>query len=155
MNEKNFYTFGYLTKNSDNFLTPSEEDYIEMIYRIYIETNSPIRVNDLASKLNVKPPSVTKMIKKLSSKNILSFQKFKHIYLLDKGMAIGKFLINRHNTIEKFLKILNANVNLTYETEKIEHTLSNETLSKINLLIDFFEKDENTLKNFYNFCRNY
>lgn len=155
MNEEKFYTFNYLTKNLDNLLTPSEEDYIEMIYRIYIETNSPIRVNDLATKLNVKPPSVTKMIKKLSSKNILYFEKFKQIELSNEGIEIGKFLMERHNTIERFLKLLNTTVNLTYETEKIEHTLSNETLSKINLLIGFFENNENFLKNFYNFCRNH
>ena len=127
MNEEKFYTFCYLTKNLDNFLTPSEEDYIEMIYRIYMQTNSPIRVNDLASKLNVKPPSVTKMIKKLSSKNILSFQKFKHIYLSDKGMAIGKFLINRHNIIEKFLKIL---------SDKLIEKEGEESLSFQNLSVE-------------------
>ena len=117
-----------------------------MIYRIHLQTNLPIRVNDLANKLNVKPPSVTKMIKKLSNKNIISFERYKHILLLDKGIELGEFLINRHNTIEKFLKLLNANINLTYETEKIEHTLSNETLNKINVLVNFFENNENILR---------
>ena len=153
MIEENFYTFSGFTKNVNNFLTPSEEDYVEMIYRIYLQTNSPVRVNHLATKLNVKPPSVTKMIKKLSLKNIISCEKYKHISLLNKGMEIGEFLINRHNTIEKFLKILNTNVNLIYETEKIEHTLSNETLDKINFLVNFFESNENILKFFHNFSQ--
>ena len=88
-------------------------------------------------------------------KNIISFERYKHILLLDKGIELGEFLINRHNTIEKFLKLLNANINLTYETEKIEHTLSNETLNKINVLVNFFENNENILKFFHDFSRNY
>lgn len=155
MIEEKFYTFSDFTRNINNFLTPCEEDYLEMIYRIHLQTNLPIRVNDLANKLNVKPPSVTKMIKKLSNKNIISFEKYKHILLLDKGIELGEFLINRHNTIEKFLKLLDANINLTYETEKIEHTLSNETLNKINILVNFFENNENILKFFHDFSRNY
>lgn len=155
MTQENFYTFRDFIEKTNNYLTPSEEDYIEMIYRIYLKTNLPVRVNDLASKLNVKPPSVTKMIKKLYSKNIISFQKYKHIYLSDKGLEIGEFLINRHNTIENFLKILNVDVNLTYETEKIEHTLDDKIVSKINFLVKFFERDEVLLKKFHEFSRNY
>lgn len=155
MNQNNFYTFSDFIKKTNDDLTPSEEDYIEMIYRIYIKTNSPIRVNDLANKLNVKPPSVTKMIKKLSSKNIILFEKYKQIFLSDKGLEIGKFLINRHNTIENFLKLIKADVNLTYETEKIEHTLNKEILSKISALINFFEKDKILLKKFHEFSNNY
>ncbi len=155
MTEENFYTFNDFTRNINSLLTPSEEDYVEMIYRLYLKTNSPIRVNDLASSLNVKPPSVTKMIRKLSLKHIIYFEKYKQIYLLDKGIQLGKFLIERHNTIEKFLKILNINVNITYETEKIEHTLSNETLNKIIILVDFFERNERILKFFHDFSRRY
>ena len=75
MTEENFYTFNDFTRNINSLLTPSEEDYVEMIYRLYLKTNSPIRVNDLASSLNVKPPSVTKMIRKLSLKHIIYFEK--------------------------------------------------------------------------------
>lgn len=155
MIENNFYTFNDFTKSNNNFLTPSEEDYLEMIYRMHIETNLPIKVNDLANKLNVKPPSVTKMIKKLSLKKILYFERYKQILLLEKGFEMGEFLINRHNIIENFLKIINPEINITYETEKIEHTLSEETLKKINALVNFFNKNEKILKCFHDFSRNY
>ena len=155
MIQENFYTFRNLIEKTNNHLTPCEEDYIEMIYRINLTTNLPVRVNDLANKLNVKPPSVTKMIKKLNTKNIIEFKKYKHIYLSNKGLEIGKFLINRHNTVEKFLKLLNADVNYTYETEKIEHTLNNEILSKLNFLVKFFESNDILLKKFHDFYRNY
>ena len=53
MIEEKFYTFSDFTRNINNSLTPCEEDYLEMIYRIHLQTNLPIRVNDLANKLNV------------------------------------------------------------------------------------------------------
>ena len=154
MIEEKFFTFSNFTRNLDNWLTPCEEDYIEMMYRIYLQS-LPIKVNDLANKLNVKPPSVTKMMKKLSLKNIIFFEKYKQIILSPKGIEIGVFLINRHNTIKKFLEILNVNLDINQETEKIEHTLSNETLEKINNLTIFFENNKNILKFFHDFSHNY
>ena len=58
---EDYYTFNEYMKN--NNLTPSEEDYIEMIYRLTME-NDKVQVKDISTKLNIKPPSVTKMIKK-------------------------------------------------------------------------------------------
>ena len=153
MVEEKFYTFTDFTKNEDSFLTPCEEDYMEMIYRIHLKTHLPVKVNHLARELNVKPPSVTKMIKKLCLKNLILFEKYKQILLLDKGLEIGKYLIERHNTIERFLRILNVNVNFVHETEKIEHTLSDETLNKINFLVNFFEHNKNILNFFHDFSR--
>ncbi len=154
MIEEKFFTFSNLTKDIGSLLTPCEEDYVEMMYRMYLQS-LPIKVNNLANSLNVKPPSVTKMIRKLSLKNIIYFEKYKYITLSNKGLEVGKFLIDRHNTIKKFLEILRVDVDINKETEKIEHTLSNETLSKINSLIIFFENHKNTLKFFHDFSDNY
>lgn len=154
MIEEKFFTFSNFTRNSNSWLTPCEEDYIEMMYRIHLKS-LPIKVNDLANKLNVKPPSVTKMMKKLSLKNIIYFERYREIILCNKGIEIGKFLIYRHDTIKKFLEILKANVDVNSETEKIEHTLSRETLEKINNLIVFFERNENVLKFFHDFSQSY
>ena len=70
---EDYYTFNEYMKN--NNLTPSEEDYIEMIYRLTLE-NDKVQVKDISKKLNIKPPSVTKMIKKLDNKEILNYKKY-------------------------------------------------------------------------------
>ena len=67
-----YFTFSEYMKN--NKLTPSEEDYVEMIYRIYLK-NGNVRVKDVASELNIKPASVTKMVKKLDEKGVLEYKK--------------------------------------------------------------------------------
>ena len=40
--------------------------------------------------LNVQPPSVTKMIQKLSEINLIKYEKYGVIMLEDKGLKLGK-----------------------------------------------------------------
>ena len=100
---EDYYTFNEYMKN--NNLTPSEEDYIEMIYRLTME-NDKVQVKDISTKLNIKPPSVTKMIKKLDNKKLLNYKKYDNIELTSLGIKVGANLLNRHNTIRKFLEII-------------------------------------------------
>lgn len=139
MNREEYHTFSEYMKS--NSLTPSEEDYIEMIYRISIKEKI-IKLNDISKSLNIKPPSVTKMVKKLDQKNLLIYTKYGDIKLTEIGKIIGKKLLYRHNTVYKFLLIIGVEENIHEETEKIEHTISTETLNKINRLIDYFYDEE-------------
>ena len=70
-------------------VTASMEDYIEMIYRLSKE-NGFSRIHELASKLNVKPSSVTKMVQKLSELGYLKYEKYGVIVLKSKGYKLGK-----------------------------------------------------------------
>jgi len=137
MFDDEFYTF---REYMDKELTASMEDYIEMIYRLSKESNYT-RIQDLAKNLNVQPPSVTKMIQKLSELSLLKYKKYDVIILEEKGKLLGKKLYNRHITIEKLLKIIGVEeANILSETEKIEHTISDETLKYIQLFINKYKK---------------
>lgn len=131
MNEKSeFYTLkGYRLKNKQH-LTESMEDYLEMIYRSTIVNNN-IHTKDLAIKLNVKPSSVSKMIVKLKTYNLVYFEKYGVISLTDKGEKIGKYLLWRHNTLVRFFKKLNKKNYSLEQVEKIEHFIDYETLKNM------------------------
>ena len=120
-------------------ITASMEDYIEMIYRLSKDIGFT-RIHELANKLNVKPSSVTKMVQKLSELGYLKYEKYGVIVLKPKGYKLGKTLLDRHNTVEKLLKILKIDDNnVLNETEKIEHTLNDNTykcISKFVMLVD-------------------
>ncbi len=140
-----YYTFNeYMKYNS---LTPSEEDYIEMIYRLSLSEDK-IKLKEISTSLNIKPPSVTKMIKKLESKNLLIYRKYDYIQLTDIGEIVGKRLFDRHNVVYSFLETIGLKEYIHEETEKIEHTISIETLLRIDELINFFEENESLLKKF-------
>lgn len=143
----NFYTFrGYRIKNEE-FLSPSMEDYIEMIYRISC-SKDVVRVNDLSESLHVQPPSTTKMIKKLSKGGYVFYEKYGYIKLTEKGKDIGEYLLYRHKTICDFLELIGVKTNILEQTEKIEHSISEETLDKINNITIFLRQSEeyNNLK---------
>jgi len=125
---------------TENELSISEEDYIEMIYRLCQESLYT-RVSEVATALEIKPPSVSSMLKRLSKRSLIKHYDYGTIELTDQGKCLGKYLLERHNTIEKFLKLLNYNGNFYEEAEKIEHTFSIETLTKVNLLIEYIENN--------------
>ena len=111
-----YFTFNEYMKN--NKLTPSEEDYLEMIYRIN-RKNEVVKVKDVANELNIKPASVTKMVKKLNEKDILEYKKYDCIRLTENGYKLGETLLKRHNTVYRFLELLGLKDNINNETEKI------------------------------------
>lgn len=142
-----FFTFSEYMRNTQELLSPSEEDYMEMIYRLSSNTGFT-RVNILANALNVQPPSVTKMLQKLSDMKLVKYEKYGVIMLEKSGMDIGKTLIERHNLVEKFLKLLNIEEGLLEATEKMEHTLNDEILIGIEDLIAFFHDNPEIFEKF-------
>ncbi len=142
---------GYQIKQQETkAITASMEDYLEMIYRLAQEKGYT-RMGDLATALNVQPPSASKMVQKLAEMGYLQFEKYGVIELSKKGRKHGQYLLKRHETLERFLGIIGVKDQLLEETEKIEHYISPETIEKIMLLVEFMEDNPEWLQAFYNF----
>ena len=148
--EKFLTARGYEIAAAGNSLTPSMEDYIEMIYRLS-RRNRSIRVNDLAERLNVQPPSVTKMMQRLHEKDLLNYEKYGMISLTDEGERLGSFFLLRHNTLKELLYLLGAEKNLQRDVEQVEHHISAETFESLYALVRFFQDNKITLKSFIEF----
>lgn len=144
MSEQEFFTFNEYMKKDQELLSPSAEDYMEMIYRLS-KTYGFTRVNDLAAALNVQPPSVTKMLRKLSDLKLIKYEKYGVIMLEQSGVEVGKALLVRHNLIERFLRLLDVSDGILADTEKIEHTINDEILCGMRDLADFFDENPETL----------
>ncbi|NLL59374.1 MAG: Fur family transcriptional regulator [Tissierellia bacterium] len=140
MMKEEFYTLkGYRIKNEE-ILSSSMEDYIEMIYRLS-QKSDEVRVSDLSLALNVRPPSTTKMIKRLAKENYVVYERYGCIKLTEKGRDVGSKLLERHRIIFEFLECLGVKENILEQTEKIEHAVNNDVLEKINELTKVL-KDE-------------
>lgn len=132
-----FHTFGEYMKKDENALTASMEDYIEMLYRLSVK-NGYTRINELSQALNVQPPSATKMVQRLAGMGYLKYEKYGILLLEEKGKEIGGKLIERHAIIEEFLRLIGVSEGLILqETEKVEHTLSNETTACFSSFMSF------------------
>lgn len=153
MSDHKFYTVrGYqLLDQNKNSLTPSLEDYLEMIYRNIID-HGYIRVNELALELNVKPSSVSKMVVKLSNLGFIDYEKYGAIKLTIKGLEIGSYLMWRHNTIKDFFILISdkEDEKILEETELVEHNLSAETVKKLEKLLKLFRSDQKLIDKFKN-----
>jgi DtxR family Mn-dependent transcriptional regulator len=141
--KQKFYTVrGYaLLKQENSLLTPSMEDYLEMSYRLSAEKGYT-RIGDLAEALHVQPPSASKMAQKLTELGYLHYEKYGLIELTKKGLDLGKYLLQRHQIVEKLLILLGVTTNILEQTEKIEHNINEETTEKIATLIQFLENNQ-------------
>ncbi len=133
-------------------LTYSMEDYIEMIYRLSL-TSGYTRPQEVARRLQVQPPSATRMIQKLAGIGLVNYQRYGVVTLTEEGKQKGHLLLKRHNIIETFLKAIGVTKGILEETEKIEHTISKETLICIADLTSFFEENQEIVKKFSNYKR--
>jgi len=145
MDINDFRTFSEYMKKEDNTLTASMEDYLEMIYRLSMDTGFT-RISELSDALNVQPPSTTKMVQRLGELNLLKYEKYGVIMLEESGKKMGESLLKRHNTIEAFLKVLGVSQkSILEETEKVEHTISDETIQCFEEYIDFIKENPDVI----------
>lgn len=126
--------------------TPSMEDYLEIIYKL-IEEKGYARVSDIAEALEVHPSSVTKMVQKLDQSQYLVYEKYRGLVLTPKGKKIGKRLLDRHTLLEEFLRIIGVDEDRIYDdVEGIEHHLSWDSITNIEYLVEYFQKNPKRLK---------
>lgn len=149
--DMDYHTFSEYMKKSGNLLTASMEDYLEMIYRLSLQSGFT-RINELSDALNVHPPSATRMVQRLGMQNLLKYEKYGVIILRDEGKILGELLLKRHNTIELFLKKLGVPEEiLLKETEKIEHTISEDTAKCFEDFISFINNSPDVEERFHKF----
>ncbi|MCR4432109.1 MAG: transcriptional regulator MntR [Tepidanaerobacteraceae bacterium] len=145
---------GYeILKKSKKNLTPSMEDYLEMIYRS-CSAEGYARINQLAEQLNVKASSASKVVQKLAQMGYLAYEKYGIIQMTRKGKTLGSFLLKRHKTVEKFLTNLGVKDTVLADTEMIEHHISMDTLEKIEILNDFLNANPEIAEKLRQFDKN-
>lgn len=122
--------------------TPSMEDHIEQIY-LLIANKGYARVSDIAEALAVLPSSVTKMVQKLDKDGYLIYEKYRGLTLTPKGEKLGKRLVQRHDLLEQFLRIIGVDEERIYDdVEGIEHHLSWNSIDRIADLVQLMEEEK-------------
>ena len=80
-----------------------EENYLKAIYHLSEGGKTAVSTNALAETMNNKAASVTDMIKKLSAKKVISYEKYKGVNISQKGKAEALYVIRKHRLWETFL----------------------------------------------------
>lgn len=110
----------------------TEEDYLKAIYAL--SKGKPVSTNDLATELQVKPSSITDMIKKLSEKKYIDYVKYQGVQLTVEGSKIALRIIRKHRLWETFLvKNLHFGWDEVHEiAEQLEHIDSEKLTDRLD-----------------------
>jgi len=124
----------------DEFLTPTMEDYLEVVFNLEKE-RKVVRVRDIAKSMGVKLPSVTSMLSTLSRKELVSHEKYEYVELTSRGKKIARGVVRNHEIIFNFLKnILHVDPkNADKDACRMEHAVSATTLKKLVEFVKFIQ----------------
>ena len=136
---KGFHTLKGYELLENNQITKSMEDYLEMICR-YAKEENFVRINFLASKLNVRPSSASKMVYNLKLEKLVSFEKYGVIQPTKKGWELGGYLLYRHDVLNRFFCLLNQSDDELEQVEQIEHFMNRDTVANLEKLCNRMEK---------------
>ena len=111
----------------------SEEDYLKALYHLEMDFNA-VSTNSIANFLDMKPSSVTDMLKKLAEKKFINYQKYKGTSLTKKGKLIALSIIRKHRLWETFLveKLGFGWDQVHTIAEQLEHIKSDELIENLD-----------------------
>lgn len=109
------------------------EEYLETILYLIMKNRGPAKTTQIAEELNVSPPSVTEMVKKLSAQGLVEYIPYKGVKFTDEGAEMALKLKRKHQVLETFLTdILDFDRKVAHrEACELEHAVSDSVLEKL------------------------
>lgn len=105
------------------------EDYVELIADL-IDDTGEARPVDIAARLGVTKPTVSKMLKRLAQDDFITQRPYRSVFLTDTGRALAEESRKRHQIVEQFLLALGISPDTARtDAEGMEHHASDETLA--------------------------
>ena len=111
----------------------SKEDYLKALYHLEMDFDV-VPTNSIADYLDMKPSSVTDMLKKLAEKKFINYQKYKGTSLTKNGKLIALSIIRKHRLWETFLveKLGFGWDQVHIIAEQLEHIKSEELIENLD-----------------------
>ena len=124
-------------------MTLSEENYLKTIFHLYQEEKEPVSTNAIAERLATKPSSVTDMMKKLATKNLINYQKYQGVTLTERGMKKATLIVRKHRLWEVFLvEKLHFSWDEVHDiAEELEHIQSEVLIDRLDAFLGSPDKD--------------
>lgn len=122
-----------------DMLSYTEENYLKAIYRLSEGGLKAVLTNEIAESLKTKAASVTDMIKKLSNKNLISYEKYYGAKITRNGKSQALSIIRKHRLWETFLV---EKLHFTWDevhdvAEQLEHIQSPLLIEKLDEFLGY------------------
>lgn len=120
----------------------SEENYLKAIFKLTRQKEAA-STNEIADELQAKASSVTDMIKKLSTKDLIFYKKYHGVSLTEKGKLSATIIIRKHRLWETFLhdKLNFSWDEVHFMAEELEHATSNELINRLEQFLGYPKHD--------------
>ena len=127
----------------DTGLTSNMEDYMEAII-VLSRANRVVRVKDIAKELGITMPSVTAALGKLRDMELITYEKYGHVELTERGVEIADDVFRRHSCVRDFFEsVLGIPEDRAgREACLVEHDLSPDTCGRIQKMLDFIQAED-------------
>ena len=115
----------YIWGVSNPQATIAEEEYLQVIFWL-IEAEMPITAANIARAMQLSPPTVHEMIKRLEADGYVTRDADKTLALTPEGLEEAETITRRHRMIERFLTdVLGIPWDEVHEeAERLEHAMS-------------------------------
>jgi DtxR family Mn-dependent transcriptional regulator len=123
--------------------TLSEENYLKAIYHLSEGGQNTVSTNALAERMNTKPASASDMMKRLSQKDLIEYQKYQGVNISIKGKIVALQIIRKHRLWEVFLvEKLGFNWDEVHDiAEQLEHIQSPLLIKRLDEFLGFPKYD--------------
>jgi DtxR family Mn-dependent transcriptional regulator len=123
--------------------TLSEENYLKAIYHIGKLGNDKVSATAIAEDLGNSPASVVDMLKRLTEKKLIQYDKTKGARLTDQGHKIALLIVRKHRLWEVFL---HDKLGYTWDevhdiAEQLEHIRDYDLPDRLEKFLGFPEYD--------------
>lgn len=117
----------------------AEENYLKAILKLAQKENGPITTGALASALQTTAPSVTDMLRRLSEKQLTTYERYYGAQLTEEGVRIATALVRRHRLWEVFLteKLGFAWDEVHDMAEQLEHVQHAELIERLDAFLGY------------------
>ncbi|MCU0420803.1 MAG: metal-dependent transcriptional regulator [Cyclobacteriaceae bacterium] len=124
-------------------LSLTEENYLKAIYHLSEGGTQPVLTNALAEAMSTKAASATDMIKKLSQKELITYEKYHGVNVTATGKTEALLVIRKHRLWETFLvQTLGFTWDEVHEiAEQLEHIHSQRLIDKLDAFLGYPQVD--------------
>ena len=135
-------------RSDRNGMSAALEDYLEIILALEPDDGDGVRITDIAEKLGVRPPPVTRAVQALLRLGYVSHEPRRTVRLTDTGREMAAALHHRHRDIYRFLtRVLGVQSDVAEaDTCQIEHGLSAETAQRLHEFLEHVDSLDDTTR---------
>lgn len=121
-------------------LTASQQDYVEVIFRLEQE-GVRVRVTDIAAELGTRLPTVTRAIQRLTHLGLVSHVERGDVALTIAGRRIANEVAHRHDDLVRFfVNYLGVSRRIAEDDVcQIEHGLSATTAQRFHEFLEYID----------------